>query len=276
MRSGGRADAQHSRESDVRLAGLFLSLVGHAGLIALALWGLPWMRVSPEPPPEAVAVSLVSPAELAALVEGAREPPPAPEPAPPPPEPPRAAPAPAPPPPAEPPEPALPDLAPFNPDAPLGIVRPAETAPPPEPSTLSRATRPRPRPAPPDEAAARTATAPVSGTGQAGAGGAAPVAAGTRALDAYQAAVRAAIERAQVMPRAARDRGISGTARLEVSLQRDGRLARVRLAAPSGSGVIDAAALAAARRAVLPTPPPGLAVQGLRFVIDVRFTTNDG
>jgi TonB family protein len=102
------------------------------------------------------------------------------------------------------------------------------------------------------------------------------VAAGTRALDAYQAAVRAAIERAQVMPRAARDRGIAGTARLEVSLQRDGRLARVRLAAPSGSGVIDAAALAAARRAVMPPPPPGLAVQGLRFVVDVRFTTNDG
>jgi protein TonB len=260
----------------VRIAGLFLSIVGHAGLIALALWGLPWLRVRPAPPSEAVAVSLVSPAELAALVEGAREPPPAPEPAPqPPPEPPRAAPAPAPLPPAETPEPPPPDLAPFNPDAPLGIVRPAETAPPPHPTALARATRPRPRPAPQDEAATRTAAAP-SGAGQAGAGGAAPVAAGTRALDAYQAAVRAAIERAQVMPRAARDRGISGTARLEVSLQRDGRLVRVRLATPSGSGVIDAAALAAARRAVMPPPPAGLAVQGFRFVVDVRFTTNDG
>jgi TonB family protein len=102
------------------------------------------------------------------------------------------------------------------------------------------------------------------------------VAAGARALDAYEAAVRAAIERAQVMPRAVRDRGISGIARLELSLAPDGRLARVRLAAPSGSGLIDAAALAAARRAVLPPPPAGFAVQGLRFVIDVNFTTNDG
>jgi protein TonB len=259
----------------VRVAGLLLSLAGHSGLIALALWGLPWMRVRPEPPPQAVAVALVSPAELAALVEGAREPPPAPEPEPPPAEPARAAPRSAPPPPVEAPEPAPPDLAPFNPDAPLGIVRPAETAPPSLPTGLARATRPRPRPEP-AEAAAESVAPAVTGSGQAGAGGEARVAAGARALDAYEAAVRAAIERAQVMPRAVRDRGISGTARLELSLAGDGRLARVRLAAPSGSGLIDAAALAAARRAVLPPPPPGFAVQGLRFVVDVNFTTNDG
>ena len=52
-------------------AGVVLSAAGHAAVIALAVWALPWMRPGPERPGQVVSASLVTPAELAALSQAA-------------------------------------------------------------------------------------------------------------------------------------------------------------------------------------------------------------
>ena len=51
-----------------------LSAAGHAAVIALAVWALPWMKAGPERPGQVVSASLVTPAELAALSQAARRP----------------------------------------------------------------------------------------------------------------------------------------------------------------------------------------------------------
>ena len=278
----------------MRAAGPLLSVAGHAAVIALALWGLPWLRVRPEPPPQAVTVSLVSPTELAAL---ARSAPPATE-----------APAPEPPPAvAKPPEtrvpprtepddrpggaePDLPDLAPgFDATAPLGLAAPETAGIPlldpqpleqqsPDDTALADVAPPPPRPqsstapAPTTEPDVPPAAEPPS----AGSAGSAATAGGTEAMSRYEAAVHAAIDRALVMPRVVRDRGLDGTVRVELSIGRDGRLLRVRIATSSGFGPMDAAALAAARRAELPAAPPEVPGGSFRFALDIDFTTTDG
>ena len=55
-------------------AGVALSAAGHAAVVALAVWGLPWLRVRPEPPVPAVMVSVIGEAEFAALSRGAPRP----------------------------------------------------------------------------------------------------------------------------------------------------------------------------------------------------------
>lgn len=152
-------------------AGIILSGAAHAALIALAAFGVPWMKTRETPPIRVTGVTFVTEAEFAAAQRATSpEPPPAetvePDAAPappapvvaPPPEPPAPrAEAPAPPEP----EPAPPaSLAPgFNPDAPLAAPQePSLAAPPPSafvPTPLAEAGPPRPRPAP------RVAPAPV-------------------------------------------------------------------------------------------------------------------
>ena len=251
-------------------AGVALSAAGHAAVVALAVWGLPWLRVRPEPPVSAVMVSLVGEAQFATLSRGDPRPP-APE---------------APPAPVEPrvtvPEPAPvpetdaelmpePDLAPFDPASPLGL--PTLRADAPLPTAPERIEMPPPRPA-----ASRPARPPASTAARPGDAGAAPRTAGEAAarMASFEAAVREAIAAAQVYPAVARDRGISGTTRLHVSVGRDGRLLNARILRSSGAQVLDRAGLDAAQRARLPAAPPELGGARFSFEVGVAFTLTGG
>lgn len=227
------------------IAGAAASAVGHAILIALAVWALPWLRVRPKPPPPVIAVALVSEADLADLARNA-----APTPAPP-----VAAPVPAPPPSAGPrflppeesepePPPAAPesiDLAPaFDATSPLGFpefgatVPEAEAEPPPVAEEEI----------PPDPGELR---------------------------ERHLRALARAIERARVYPPAAVGRGLMGTAGLYIEVGRDGGLIEARLVASTGSASLDRAALDAVRRAKLPAAPDDLPGASFAFTQSLRF-----
>jgi protein TonB len=288
-------------------AGALISLAGHAAVIAVALWALPWLAPRPSEPVPAVQVRLVSPDELAAAEAAATrgamvpaDPRPVPVPAAPDvqrpePEPLVAPEAPSP----EPPEPEMEIavLAPsFDPVAPLGppqpeplavpleappeplperlaLVRPGAEAAPGLSPPLRVAERPRPRP-PPAPARVPAASPPVAGAAGAAAGASAGSAPGPGAAalrEGYWAAVRAAIARAQVYPRAARERGVEGAAVLRLVVGRDGHLRLLRLTRSSGSAVLDRASVDAARTAGLPVPPPALGDGDLDFAVTLRF-----
>jgi periplasmic protein TonB len=110
----------------------------------------------------------------------------------------------------------------------------------------------RPVTVPAAEPATRPAATAPSAAGSAGVA-ARPAASGVPAAEAaaltreLAAAVRAAIARAQSYPAQARSRGIAGTAVIQVTIGRDGGLRQVELVRSSGSGLLDAAAVAAAR-----------------------------
>lgn len=251
-----------------------ISATGHAVVIGLALWGLPWLRARPEPPPPVMSVSLVTPEDFARIARGASAPPAAvatPDPS----RAPAAQPvvrleATVPHPEAPPAEPlsAVPPSVPetfagsFDPAAPLGIPALRREPPvgqddPPEDRTL-----PLPhRPAASDGAEARR-----------GAAGEDARTAG--AVAGYHAAVRAAVERARVYPKVARDRGLFGTARVTLTLAPSGHLESVRLTRSSGAKLLDDATLAAVRNARMPTPPPGLSPADLTYDLGISFTLN--
>jgi protein TonB len=239
-----------------------------------------------------MAVRLIDPAELTALTVAARraaEPAPQPEPATPtPPTPTPEPPRPEPPEPDPEPEPEPETLAPaFDPVAPLALNAPDPLAipleAPPEPlpdltsllrlpasTTLETVAPPPPRPAshrPPAPSATATATPTTAATPRA----ASAPEAGAEAVADYRAAVRAAVARAQVYPRAARSRGVEGAAVLHLALGPDGRLRNARIAQSSGAAVLDRACLDAARNARLPAPPPGLRATDLQFTVTVQF-----
>ena len=138
--------------------GTAISAAGHASLIALALFGMPWLSKPDAPPIRVTNVSFVPEADFEAArataedVERIPDAPPA-RPAPPRPE---VLPEPAPPPAAERPEPA-PEPAPaaaqvatvappFNPEAPLTPAPEGVTLAPLSPAPLAAVTPPRPRP----------------------------------------------------------------------------------------------------------------------------------
>ena len=141
--------------------------------------------------------------------------------------------------------PDLGSLAPdFDPEAPLGIpglVPPPEialTEPGPPVPDPTRARRPAPRPD--TEATVEPEAAPSA------------PAAGERRLRGRGARRH---RPRPGLPAAARDRGIVGTARIKLTIARNGRLIEARLLQSSGSPALDAASLAAARTARLPAGP---------------------
>jgi len=81
------------------------------------------------------------------------------------------------------------------------------------------------------------------------------------------------VERHKRYPREAARQGIAGTARLAVTIDRQGRLAGARLARSSGHALLDEEALATARRAApYPRPPDGLGGGSITFTVDLRFS----
>lgn len=244
-------------QPSIRLAGAALSAVGHAALIALAAWALPWLRARPGPPVPDIAVSLVSPAELdeitrrAAARAAAPAPEPAPTPAPPEPAPPPAATGPrfvTPEPEPPQPEPPAPDprdftLAPsFDAASPLGLPAPVGT-PPPEAVPADPGALPAPEAAP-DLGLLRAR---------------------------HMQALAAAVLRARVYPPAARGRGVMGTAQVYLEVGRDGGLLQAGLMSSSGAASLDRAALEAARRARFPAAPDDLPGESFAFVQELEF-----
>jgi protein TonB len=92
--------------------------------------------------------------------------------------------------------------------------------------------------------------------------------AGEAARAAWAAAVRARIERAKAWPQGAA--GASGRVALIIRIGADGRLLGAVVAQGSGDAALDAAAVAAVRRAA-PFPPAPAGVPGAAFRLTIRF-----
>lgn len=89
----------------------------------------------------------------------------------------------------------------------------------------------------------------------------------------YAAIVAAHLRRFHQYPREELSRGTSGTVRIRFSLTRGGQLAGASIAQGSSSAALNAAALAAVRRAS-PFPQPPTTIAALTFVVPLRFETN--
>jgi protein TonB len=87
-----------------------------------------------------------------------------------------------------------------------------------------------------------------------------------------EARIRDAVQAAVTYPSAARMMGLTGRARVLLDYQ-SGSVDKPILAQSSGTPMLDSAALAAARDAHYPKPPPDLAGQRLRLLVWVEFRT---
>lgn len=150
----------------------------------------------------------------------------------------------------------------------------------PPPMPLARQAPPKPeqphqqepaRPSSPSQAASPTQAAGANSAGRAGAGGVAD-AGGRTEVSSYQARVLAHLARHRVYPPEARSRGITGVARVQFALARDGRVVSARLVDGSGERVLDEAAVAMVQRAS-PFPPfPAAITQAqMNFAAPIRF-----
>jgi protein TonB len=94
--------------------------------------------------------------------------------------------------------------------------------------------------------------------------------AGEKAL--YAARLRSHVQRFERYPAEAERNGVAGSARILITIDRGGRLVSSRLAAGSGSAILDEAAKATAERASpYPPPPDGIGGRTLTFAATVRF-----
>ncbi|TDX33768.1 TonB family protein [Rhodovulum visakhapatnamense] len=179
------------------------------------------------------------------------------------------------------PVPALPTLSEPRPEADLPVPSsPPERREPDPASALRPESRPEPpartarSAAPPSEARAAQVARGRSEAAEAGAGatGGAPTLTPARAsaLQAeWGARIRARVDRSHRYPRGTR---ASGRALIELVLARDGRLVSARLVQSAGDPRLDAAALAAVRRAGrFPPAPRGLEAARYSFTLPLRF-----
>lgn len=178
------------------------------------------------------------------------------------------------------PEVELPALAPL----PAPDLAPPEPKADPAPQKVE-APKPAPRKEPPPKAKPRaTGTHDSAGQRAAGSGGGGVAGDNGAAQETvtgtgkvanlraqWGATIRARIERAKRYPPAAGRQGGKVTVRLSVT--RGGDLASVALAASSGNAALDAAALAAVRRAGgFPPAPKGLSEPAYAFSLTIRFS----
>ena len=241
--------------SDARVAGAFLSGIGHAGVVGLAAIGPPFLWAPRDRPVPAVVVTLLSPAELAALdpaaaarrhLRGRRRPPP----------------------PSRPPSPMPPPLVP----APGGGAAPrGDDA----------------RPGFDAAAPLGVGEAPPAGAPDEGCGDRAEPAGGARRragpeVDRRRCApdYAAQVQRA-VTPRpglsgggpGARARGAGGVpARAR---RADGRLLASQLLQSSGAMTLDRAALDTVRRATYPPAPAAIEAERMPVAVEVVFAGSD-
>ena len=173
----------------------------------------------------------------------------------------------------------LPDPVLLPPEPPkIAVGKPKPAPPKPKPVPRQKVETPKPaKPAPqPSESRAATRAAGSGGAAQAGTGGAdaqATVSAGTAKslLTKWGATIRTRIERRKSYPTAA-DRA-SGSVGLALRVSRDGTLVAASVNRSSGNAALDAAALAAVRKAgKFPAAPPDLTKPSYAFSIAVQFT----
>jgi len=89
---------------------------------------------------------------------------------------------------------------------------------------------------------------------------------------AYAARLRSHVQRFERYPAEAERNGVTGAARMAITIDRSGRLLSSRLAGSSGSAILDDAARATAERASpYPPPPDGIGGRTLTFAATVRF-----
>jgi protein TonB len=128
--------------------------------------------------------------------------------------------------------------------------QPVPTAAPVVPSAAPTEPAPTPRPAP------------------------APPAAPTTASPSFEGALRAAIQAALHYPESARLSGMSGRTRVAFQY-RDGVVSDVRVVVSSGIGLLDRAAVAAARDAAYPMPEPAFVGKTLSEQLWITFNLDD-
>jgi protein TonB len=123
----------------------------------------------------------------------------------------------------------------------------------------------------PSAAASPSRAAAANSSGNAGAGGLAATG-GNAAISSYQAQVLAHLSQHRVYPPEARERGITGVARIQFALSRDGRVLSASLIGGSGERLLDTAALDMVRRASpFPPFPEGIAQARIDFAAPIRF-----
>jgi protein TonB len=123
----------------------------------------------------------------------------------------------------------------------------------------------------PSVAASPSPAAAANSNGNAGAGGLAATG-GSAAISSYQAQVLAHLSQHRVYPPEARERGITGVARIQFALSRDGRVLSASLIGGSGERLLDTAALDMVRRASpFPPFPEGIAQARIDFAAPIRF-----
>ena len=89
---------------------------------------------------------------------------------------------------------------------------------------------------------------------------------------AYAARLNSHLQRFQRYPAEAQREGVTGSARMAITIDRGGRLLSSRLAGSSGSAILDEAAKATASRASpYPPPPDGIGGRTLTFAATIRF-----
>jgi periplasmic protein TonB len=222
----------------------------------------------PPAPPEATPVAQPEappPVEQPPLPEVGPEPPVPVPPEPPPEPPPPPVVAPAEPKPPEPPPPEVPEPSPPPPPPPPPPLR--VTPPRPRPPARPPAREPvAQRPAPP---AVTTAPAPVPPSSTAPA----PVAPAAPGLDrAWVASVSAFLAARKTYPEEARRRGEEGRVAVRFTVDRSGRVTQAVIVSPSGSALLDEAALGLLRQAVLPAFPPDMTQVSITITTTMRYS----
>jgi periplasmic protein TonB len=270
--------------------GLASLLLHGAALVVLTLMVT---RPLPPAPPEEVVVELVFeqppvPAIRPAPPEPVEAPPPViaspvPKPVAPPPAPPAEAPSPViaspvPEPVAPPPEPTVaqptpsPEL-PSAPPTPMAVPVEPPLAPPPIRQPAPLGPKPLPRIAPRQPVARPSLAEPTPSAAAAPiAAPAAPPATAPTVDPRWQAAVSAWIAAHKVYPEDARRRGEEGPVGVRFTVDRLGRVIEAAVVAGSGSGLLDQAALALLRQAVLPAFPSDMTEQRVTIRTSIRYS----
>lgn len=89
----------------------------------------------------------------------------------------------------------------------------------------------------------------------------------------YAKKLLAHVQRFKRYPPAAQKAGITGNARLSITIDRSGRLKGARLGSSAGNATLDAEALAVARRAApYPSPPDGVGSRTFSFSVTLKFS----
>jgi protein TonB len=159
-------------------------------------------------------------------------------------------------------------------EKPAPVKEPADERKPKERAAANRKVRERHASQPPEDASKAAKRPSSAGVGKAAGRGSIASRGGASAGEkaAYAARLRSHVQRFERYPAEAERNGVTGSARIAITIDRSGRLLSSRLAGSSGSAILDDAARATAERASpYPPPPDGIGGHTLTFAATVRF-----